>query len=147
MVREMIREECLALLDETFVGSLGCHANGETYVVPISFAVDGDRLLGQTTVGKKVEMMRANPKVCVQVDVVKAVDDWRSVIVWGEYRELSDGEMPAGSRLLIDKLAGKIEGVGRSARDITPDRVAGRYEGVVYEIRVERMTGRQEIAR
>ena len=94
--------------------------------------------------GRKVEMMRANPKVCVQVDDVRALDDWRSVIVWGEFRELPAGEKPAASRLLIDKLAGHIEKDGRSPRDVTPDRVSGRYQGVVYAIRIETVTGRVE---
>jgi nitroimidazol reductase NimA-like FMN-containing flavoprotein (pyridoxamine 5'-phosphate oxidase superfamily) len=144
MVREMSREECLGLLGERFVARLGCHADGETFVVPISYALDGERLVGQTSVGRKVEMMRANPSVCVQVDDVKALDDWRSVIVWGEYRELSAGEKPSVARLLIDKLSGGIGNESRSPRDVTPDRVSGRYEGVVYAIRIEKMTGRAE---
>jgi nitroimidazol reductase NimA-like FMN-containing flavoprotein (pyridoxamine 5'-phosphate oxidase superfamily) len=144
MVREMSQEECWALLGESFIGRLGCHAEGETYVVPISFALDGKRIVGQTTVGKKVQMMRANPKVCVQVDKGQALDDWQSVILWGEFRELSAGEKPAAARALIDKLSGQIEAEGRSPRDVTPDKVSGRYEGVVYEIRIERMTGRAE---
>ena len=53
MVREMSRDECLALLGERFVGRLGCHADGETYVVPISYALDGEKLVGQTSVGRK----------------------------------------------------------------------------------------------
>ena len=132
------------MLGESFIGRLGCHREGETYVVPISFALDGKRIVGQTTVGKKVQMMRANPKVCVQVDKGQALDDWQSVILWGEFRELPAGEKPAAARALIDKLSGQMEAEGRSPRDVTPDKVSGRYEGVVYEIRIERMTGRAE---
>jgi nitroimidazol reductase NimA-like FMN-containing flavoprotein (pyridoxamine 5'-phosphate oxidase superfamily) len=144
MVGELTRDECLSVLTESFVGHLGCHADGEVYVVPVSYALNGDRILGQTTVGKKVEMMRANPQVCLQVDTVNAVDNWRSVIVWGKYQELSAGEKPAAARVLMDTLSGHLAAEGRSGRDFTPDKVAGRYHGVVYAIRIERMTGRYE---
>jgi len=144
MVGELTRDECLKVLSESFIGRLGCHLDGETYVVPISYAFDGERILGQTTVGKKVEMMRANPSVCVQVDTVNALDDWRSVIVRGSYHELSDGEKPAAARALMDALSGHLSAEGRSSRDVTPDKLSGRYQGVVYAIRIEKMTGRYE---
>jgi len=144
MVGELTREECLKVLEEGFVARLGCHVDGETYVVPISYALDGERILGQTTVGKKVQMLRANPRVCLVVDTGKALDDWKSVIVWGSYQELSDGEKPAAARALMDALSPHLSAEGRSQRDVTPDKISGRYEGVVYAIKIERMTGRFE---
>jgi nitroimidazol reductase NimA-like FMN-containing flavoprotein (pyridoxamine 5'-phosphate oxidase superfamily) len=144
MVGELSREECLKVLAEGFIGRLGCHSPDEVYVVPVGYALDGEKILGQTTVGKKVEMMRANPQVCLQVDTGTALDDWRSVIVWGKYEELSAGEMPAAARKLIDRLSAHIDSEHRSKRDVTPEKVSGRYEGVVYAIRIEKMTGRFE---
>src|SRR5262249_7283634 len=45
-------------------------------------------LYGFTTPGQKVEWMRANPLVCVEVDEVTAPDQWVSVIAFGRYEEL-----------------------------------------------------------
>ena len=144
MVGELSREECLKVLAEGFIGRLGCHGPDEVYVVPVSYALDGEKILGQTTVGKKVEMMRANPRVCLQVDSGTALDDWQSVIVWGRYEELSAGESPAAARKLIDRLSAHFDTEHRSKRDVTPEKVSGRYEGVVYAIRIEKLTGRFE---
>jgi len=45
-------------------------------------------LYGFTTPGRKVEWLRANPRVCVEVDEVAAGDRWVSLIVFGRYEEL-----------------------------------------------------------
>ena len=41
--------------------------NNEPYVVPMYFAYETDYLCGLSTFGRKIEWMRANPKVCVKV--------------------------------------------------------------------------------
>jgi hypothetical protein len=56
--------------------------------VPIYFAYEPDHLYSFTAVGKKIEWMRANPKVCVEVDEVISHFQWMSVIVTGQYQEL-----------------------------------------------------------
>ena len=43
-----------------------------------------------TTVGQKIEWMRANPLVCVEADEVVSPQQWVSVIVFGRYEELPD---------------------------------------------------------
>ena len=58
------------LLRTEVVARLGCHAEGRTYVVPVTYAYDGDALLVQSADGLKVRMMRQNPLVCVEVDHV-----------------------------------------------------------------------------
>ena len=88
LVRDLDNEECLALLAHTGFGRLGCASKDQPYVVPIYFAYEPDHLYSFTTVGKKIEWMRANPKVCVEVDEVINHFQWMSVIVTGRYQEL-----------------------------------------------------------
>ena len=45
---------------------------------------------GFTTPGQKLEWMRANPLVCVEVDEVEAYDQWVSVIAFGRFEELPE---------------------------------------------------------
>ncbi|MBO0697575.1 MAG: hypothetical protein J2P46_04210 [Zavarzinella sp.] len=77
--------------------------DSQPYVARICYAYqrapDGDYLYGFTTVGQKVEWMRANPRVCVDWDEVARHDRWVSIIAFGRYEELPDpaaGE-PAGT--------------------------------------------------
>jgi nitroimidazol reductase NimA-like FMN-containing flavoprotein (pyridoxamine 5'-phosphate oxidase superfamily) len=144
MVGELTQEECWALLRENRIGRLGCHADGMTYIVPLGYALDGHRLVFQTTLGLKIEMMEKNPEVCFQTDQGTGASDWRSVIVWGRYMDLPEGEKPGAARLLIDRLSAAVKEEGRSPRDVTPDKVGGRYEGVVFALSIDRVTGRFE---
>jgi len=43
-----------------------------------------------TTCGQKIEWMRANPLICVEVDEVAADDQWRSLVAIWRYEELPD---------------------------------------------------------
>ena len=63
---------------------LGLAADGEPYVVPISFGFDGEAVFFHTSKrGRKIEMMTANPRVCVQFEHdVKLVTDDEDACSW-----------------------------------------------------------------
>ena len=95
VIREMSREECLKVLAGARLARLGCAHEGQPYVVPVYLAYQGPpdgeaALYGFTTPGQKIEWMRANPLVCVEVDEVKANDQWVSVIAFGRFEELPE---------------------------------------------------------
>jgi nitroimidazol reductase NimA-like FMN-containing flavoprotein (pyridoxamine 5'-phosphate oxidase superfamily) len=149
MVRELSSEEIEILLRESRFASLGCHANGETYVVPISFVYDGKRIIGQTKPGKKIDMMRKNPKVCIMIDQIKSIVEWKSVVVWGSFKELEGPESAAAMGVLIDHLAPSLVASGergRSPRDVTPSEPGNIPQvDIVYTVEVNKVTGRAEI--
>lgn len=89
-IHEMTRKECWEALTRMKFGRIACARDNQPYVVPLNFAFDGQYLYGFTTLGKKVEWMRANPKVCFEIDEVKSHNYWMSVIVFGHYEELPD---------------------------------------------------------
>jgi nitroimidazol reductase NimA-like FMN-containing flavoprotein (pyridoxamine 5'-phosphate oxidase superfamily) len=92
MIREMSKEDCLKVLAGARLARLACAHENEPYVVPVYLAYDQASrcLYGFTTPGQKVEWMRANPLVCVEVDEITAFDQWVSVIAIGHYEELPE---------------------------------------------------------
>lgn len=84
------QSEIEEVLRQQIVGRIGCHADGVTYIVPISYAFDGVYIYGHARDGMKITMMRKNPAVCFQVDEMKDMANWRSVVAWGEFKELSE---------------------------------------------------------
>jgi len=86
----MTADECGDFLARIGFGRLGCCLDNEPYVMPISLAYQSDRLYGFSSVGRKIEWMRANPRVCVEADEVTDHFHWTSVIVRGRYQELPD---------------------------------------------------------
>jgi len=104
VIHEMTREDCLQVLAATRLARLACAFENQPYVVPVYlayYAPPGEEacLYGFTTPGQKVEWMRANPLVCVEVDEVESYDQWVSVIVLGRYEELPGPQGGDGERL------------------------------------------------
>lgn len=89
-IRTLTTFECTQLLSANRVGRLACARDGQPYVVPIHYAYASDYLYGFSMPGKKIEWMRANPLVAVQVDEQGAGRGWQSVVVDGRYEELPD---------------------------------------------------------
>ena len=63
---------------------LGLAVDGEPYVVPVSFGFNGESVFFHTAKhGKKIDMMAANPRVCVQFERnVKLVTDDEDACSW-----------------------------------------------------------------
>src|SRR5215204_5229178 len=92
MIGVMSNEEIDATLRRHRVGRIGCSANDRPYVVPITYACDGEYVYGYSGLGRKIEVMREQPLVCFEVDELDGDVSWRSVIAEGLYEELTDGK-------------------------------------------------------
>lgn len=137
-IAELDRGEIDAFLDAHVIGRIGCHVDGATYVVPVIYAYDGECAYVFSVEGRKVEMMRANPRVCFEVDEydVDGRGGWRSVIVDGVYEELAGEDAERTLSLLSERFARAGRTGGRRRR-----ATSGRTP-VAFRIRVERATGR-----
>ena len=148
MIGTLNETQVNALLDRILYGHLGCQAGGKLYVVPISFARDGDILYGHTTDGLKIDIMRENPNVCVQVDEVKDLAEWESAIVWGRYEELKDKDEIEAMVKLIDRygpIFDTIPDADERGRDVAPPRLDGRAaHHVLYRVKITEKSGRFE---
>jgi len=103
VIREIDRKECLSMLARTRLVRLACARDNQPYIVPVTLVYhlpeEGEPCFyGVTIPGQKVEWMRANPMVCVEVDEVEADDLWVSVIVFGRYEELPEALGPDAAR-------------------------------------------------
>jgi uncharacterized protein len=131
-VRDLTPDEIEDFLDAQVVGRIGCHADGVTYVVPVTYARSDGAIYVASIEGQKVRMMRENPEVCFEVDEYRD-GRWRSVIAQGVYEEL-DG---AASQHALDVLAARFRSSGRR-----PRRPASGRPPVCFRILVREVTGR-----
>jgi nitroimidazol reductase NimA-like FMN-containing flavoprotein (pyridoxamine 5'-phosphate oxidase superfamily) len=92
------------LLRSQVIGRLGCYAEGQVYVVPVTYVYDGEYLYGHTKEGQKTRMMRPNPQVCLEVDAIQNMANWQTVIVQGQYEELSGEAAAHAIRLLTNRI-------------------------------------------
>ncbi len=124
MIHEMSRDDCIRVLAGTRLARLGCARENQPYVVPVYLTYDAlpggePCLYGFTTAGQKVEWMRSNPLVCIEVDEVAAHDQWMSVIAFGRYEELPDTSGSDDPRRPADRFVqiGRYEGTDAPRSD------------------------------
>ena len=91
-IREMSRQEAWSILGAAFLGRLACAHDGQPYVVPVHFALDGDSLFAFSTVGQKIRWMRDNPRVCLEFEHLAGAQDWATVLIDGVFEELPETE-------------------------------------------------------
>lgn len=91
LINELANDECREFLSRSRLGRLGCARDGQPYVVPFYFVFDGFRYLYAFSMpGQKIEWMRENPRVCVEVDEIESQDKWITTVIFGRYEELPD---------------------------------------------------------
>lgn len=134
-------------LNTQVVGRIATHADGETYIVPISYAYDGQFIYCHTNEGKKINMMRKNPKVCFEVDELKNMGNWKSVITHGVFEELKNKEeRNAAMHILLNRNLPLISSVTTHLGEQWPFEPTdiSEIKGIVFRIRITEKTGRFE---
>jgi len=147
MLGELNNNQIDNVLRSQVIGRIGCHAEGTTYVVPVTYVYDGTHIYGHTKEGMKIEMMRKNPKICFEVDVMENMSNWRSVIAWGKFEELkTPEERRMGMQKLIDHILPIMTGETTVHHAMTDshEKYVESMRGVVYRIEVTEKTGRYE---
>ncbi|WP_192248546.1 pyridoxamine 5'-phosphate oxidase family protein [Mesorhizobium silamurunense] len=90
IIRTLSTLECTKLLAANRFARLACAKDGQPYIVPFYYAHADNHLYAFSMLGKKVNWMRSNPLVSVQVDEIVTGRRWKSVVVNGRYEELPD---------------------------------------------------------
>ncbi len=139
LISKMKSEECRDFLAHHEVGRLACARGSQPYIVPIYFVYESDHLYGFTTAGRNVDWMRENPLICVQVDELVTEDNWTSIIVLGQYEELSvsSEERNKAQSLLVKRTSWWMTAYAASVS-------RGRAESplpVFYRIHIGEITG------
>src|SRR5918996_5276470 len=94
------------LLQTAIVGRIACcdhgaNGDGRPYLVPLAYGYDGEAIYAHSGPGRKLDFMRAEPRVTFEVDEGSAPNCWRSVIVEATFEELTDeAEREAALRTL-----------------------------------------------
>jgi len=148
MIGTLTESQISSLFERVLYAHLGCHFDDRIYVVPISFVRKGKVLYGHTTEGLKVELMRQNPRVCIQVDEVKDLANWESAIIWGDFAEVGGQEEIEAMIDLIDRYGPIFESIPEAdqrGRDMAPPRLDGHSaRHVIYRVDITDQTGRFE---
>lgn len=150
MERALSVGETDALLQSEVFGHLGCTDGSRPYVLPLAYVFHDNVIYGQTSEGKKTDILRRNPSVCFQVQRQEE-DQWRSVMCWGTFEELDFGKLEKGEAaaivaLLTERLSGIQKNVGItipfSFADGAAPLVLNKRKSTLFRILVTEKTGK-----
>ncbi len=140
MIKNLDKNETQKLLKEQKLGHLGCVLeSGEPYVVPVNYLYKDDEIYIHCLPGQKLDALRANAKVCLQVDKIEDSCRWQSAIAFGEFRE-------------VKRMNEKIEilkGFSARFKHLTPVEAMSEEQWnlgglVVFRLDIKRITGMAE---
>jgi len=144
VIQEMTERECRALLIGRKLARLACAWNNQPYVVPIHVDFEGDYFYGYATLGQKIEWMRQNPLVCLEIDTIDSQVQWETIVVSGRYEELEPTPEYQEARRVAERLFQghpmwwEPASVPLAAH---PQRIP-----IVFRIHISRVTGRRAVA-
>lgn len=143
LIHDLTPDDCVAIFTGNHVGHLACVNHDQPCIVPIHFSFDADHrcAYGVSTVGQKIEWMRANPRVCLEVEDIADKNHWQTVVAFGSYEELGNGPEDAKARERCQHLFQERPEWWLPA---TAQRLTRELRPVVlYRIRIDRMSGRR----
>jgi nitroimidazol reductase NimA-like FMN-containing flavoprotein (pyridoxamine 5'-phosphate oxidase superfamily) len=142
-IHELSRAECEEILEHSDFGRLACARENQPYIVPIQFSFDSTRkcLYAFSTVGQKIDWMRENPRVCLEVEDVNDRNHWTTVLAFGRYEEMGDSAADKTARSEAQELFSKRPEWWLPAAGKVGTRE--HHSMVIYRIHIDRLTGRR----
>jgi nitroimidazol reductase NimA-like FMN-containing flavoprotein (pyridoxamine 5'-phosphate oxidase superfamily) len=147
MYGELSATQIETLLRAEVTAHLGCFDGNRPYVVPISYLYDRTYVYGFTREGMKLRAMRAHPLVCVQVERVDGITNWRSVVAWGTFEELAGAEAEEARQRLVSHFTPLLGGASvqrTHGMEQWGSHAATWRDAVLYRIALTTKTGRYE---
>ena len=139
MIKQLSQDQSHELLRRKRTARLGCIVDGGPYVVPVNYIFDGECAYLHSLPGYKIQAMRTDPRVCLQVDEIGDELNWKSVQVFGRYEEITNQQERSEA---LNHLLACFSRLTPVESFIAVD--AGAPTPIVFRIRADRITGISE---
>ncbi|HUH46294.1 MAG TPA: pyridoxamine 5'-phosphate oxidase family protein [Arenibacter sp.] len=147
MIKDLKKDRCRLLLQGHYWGHLAFTGHNSPYVLPITYYYDkgNNCIISTSAEGHKIDCLRENKLVSLNVSKIDSINNWSSVLIHGEYEELKgiDAKYQLHQFLEgIKKIVGAngnsdLKFIGDFSSSIKPDAIA-----VVYRIKINEITGK-----
>ena len=150
MIKNLKKDRCDLLLQGNYWGHLAFTGHSSPYALPITYYYDkkNNYIISTSGEGHKIDCLRENKLVSLNVSEVVSVNNWSSVLVHGEYEELKGIDakyqlhqfVQGIKRIIAENEKSDLRFIRDFSSSIKPDAIA-----VVYKIRIKEMTGKYRI--
>jgi len=147
MFKNLEDKEVEFVLENNYIGQLGYIYNNRPYVVPITYYYDkvANAIICYSGDGHKMNAMRKNNAVSLQVSDIDTVIDWKSVLAHGTFEQHFGSDAKAylhkfslGVKdVIIEREHRKVNFIGEFSSKIYKDDIPA-----VFLIKIKEITGK-----
>lgn len=142
------KDEIEELISNQYIARIGCYDNSKVYIVPVTYSYDSgsSSLVGISGEGMKLDILRSNPRVCVEFKKIDDITNWKTVIAWGNFEEIQG----ADAKNLVHEFVRKVSALvnkgsfphARFLKDVSASGSEPKF--IVYKIHLKEKSGRFE---
>ncbi len=150
MIKDLKKRECIDILKKNYIGRLGYISKNSPYIIPITYFYydhSNNSIICYSGEGQKIDAMRKNHAVSLEVDEIESANSWRSVLVHGEFEELHQvdakhllHEFAEGVKNIIAK---KEHTIPHAIREFS-SKMHQEKIPIVYRIKILEVTGKRQ---
>lgn len=147
-MKDLTKKECLQLLENNYIGRLAFMVAGNPDILPITYYYDKKKhsIITYSGEGGKIDAMRKNGSVSFQVDEIVSIGKWKSILLYGQYEELSGID----AKHLLHEFSEGVKKVIQKKENISPQfisefssKVDTDNTPIVYRINISEIKGKQ----
>ncbi len=141
-------QESLQLLADNYIGRIGYISKGRPEIIPITYYYDSGQnsIVSYSGQGNKIDAMRKSEGISFQVDEIINLRNWKSVLLYGKYEELSGID----AKRMLHVFSEGVKNLILKKEQSSPDAISefsSKIESsdipIVYRINIDEYTGRQ----
>ena len=150
MITNLEQREIDYILENNYIGNLGYISQDKPFVVPITYYFDKEKniIICYSGDGHKMNAMRKNSAVSLQVADIDSVIDWRSVLVHGDF-EL---HFASAAKSYLHQFSLGVKNIITKKEHHKPDfisefssKIYNEEVPIVFTIKVKEITGRKRL--
>jgi len=150
MSENMLKKDCIQVLNNNYIAHLGYIYNNTPFITPITYFYNSveNIIISYSDEGHKIEAMRLHPMVSFQIEEINSLNDWKSVLLIGEFEEINGSE----AKMQLHKFAQNVKNLIAKKETKNPESInffssklnTGKIP-IVYRIKVHEILGKQQL--
>jgi len=149
MSQEIGKQEYIEFLSNNYVGNLAYISGNTPFMVPLTYYFDQEEnvIISYSNEGHKIEAMRLNNNVSIQIAEIESLDKWKSVLLIGNLEELTVSE----TKMYLHKFSKNVKDILAKKENKNPELIDFfssklNNEGIpiVYKIKIHEIIGRKK---
>ena len=148
MIKNLDQKQMLYILENNYIGHLGYIFQGKPFVIPITYFFErkNNIIICYSGDGHKINAMRKNNAVCLQIADIDSVNEWKSVLVHGSFEQ----HFGSDAKAYLHQFSLGVKDIITEKAQIKPNYISDFsskiYKGdipIVFLIKIEEITGKK----